>query len=211
MATRFGKAEVSEADKTLAKALSHPVRAAALTILNARVASPTEIAAELELPLGNVSYHVNELVKYGCVELVRTRPNRGALEHFYRGVTQQYLSDAFFEKLSYAVRNSLSMAGIRVIIGAIRDSLEAKFFDKRTDRHIMAVTYELDGQGWEEAKKLYDDSLKQLIEIGATSEGRRVANKRRGGKGLRATFIQMAFESPAGSPKEHELGEITKG
>lgn len=70
MATKFGKAEVSEADKTLAKALSHPVRAAALTILNARVASPTEIATELELPLGNVSYHINELEKYGCVELV---------------------------------------------------------------------------------------------------------------------------------------------
>jgi DNA-binding transcriptional ArsR family regulator len=208
MATKFGKAEVSEADKTLAKALSHPVRAAALTILNARVASPTEIATELELPLGNVSYHVNELEKYGCVELVRTRPNRGALEHFYRGVTQQYLSDDFFDKLSYAVRNSLSMAGIRVIIGAIRDSVEARLFDKRTDRHVMAVTYELDGQGWKEAKQLYDDSLKRLIEIGAASEGRRVEKDRRGGKGLRATFVQMAFESPVGSPKDHELGEV---
>lgn len=177
-----------------------------MTILNARVASPTEFAAELELPLGNVSYHVNELEKYGCVELVRTQPNRGALEHFYRGVTQQYLSDDFFEKLSYAVRNSLSMAGIRIIIGSIRDSLEAKLFDRRTDRHIMAVTYDLDGQGSEEAKELYDDSLKRLIKIGAASEGRRIDSRRHGGEGLRATFVQMAFESPAGSPKDHEFG-----
>lgn len=108
------------------------------------------------------------------------------------------------------MRNSLSMAGVRVIIGAIRDSLEAKVFDRRTDRHIMAVTYQLDGQGWEEAKKLYDDSLKQLIEIGAAAEGRRLEKQQRGGKGLRATFIQMAFESPVGSPKDHELGEITE-
>lgn len=131
-------------------------------------------------------------------------------EHFYRGVTQQYLSDDFFKKLSYAVRNSLSMAGIRVIIGAIRDSLEADLFDKRTDRHVTAVTYELDGQGWKEAKRVCDEGLERLIEIGAASEGRRIEGERRGGKGLRATFIQLAFESPAGSPQEHELGEITK-
>lgn len=210
MPTKFGRAEVSAADKTLAKAISHPVRAAALTILNARVASPTEIATELELPLGNVAYHVNELAKFGCVELVRTEPNRGATEHFYRGVAQQYLSDDFFKKLSYAVRNSLSMAGIRVIIGAIRDSLEANLFDKRTDRHVTAVTYELDGQGWKEAKHVCDEGLERLIEIGAASEGRRIEGKRKGGKGLRATFIQLAFESPAGSPMDHELGEITK-
>ncbi|HET7416972.1 MAG TPA: helix-turn-helix domain-containing protein [Solirubrobacterales bacterium] len=211
MPTKFGRAEISEADKTLAKALSHPVRAAALTILNARVASPTEIAAELELPLGNVSYHVNELEKYGCIELVRTAPNRGAVEHFYRGIAPQYLSDDFFAKLSYAVRNSLSWAGVRVIVGAIRDSLQADLFDKRTDRHVTAVTYELDGQGWKEAKELYDKTLKELIEIGARAQGRIVERKRLGGHGLRATFIQLAFESPDGSPKEHELGKIVEG
>jgi DNA-binding transcriptional ArsR family regulator len=210
MATRFGKAEISEADKTLTKAISHPVRAAALTILNARVASPTEIAEELELPLGNVSYHVTELEKFGCVELVRTAPKRGATEHFYRGVTHQYLSDDFFGKLSYAVRNSLSMAGIRVVIGAIRDSLEAHVFDRRTDRHIAAVTYELDSQGWEEAKRLYRESLERLIEIGTAAEGRAVEGEHEG-NGLRATFIQLAFESPPGSPRKHELGEVIKG
>ena len=210
MPTRFGKAQVSEADKTLAKALGHPVRAAALTILNARVASPTEIAEELELPLGNVAYHVNELERYGCVELVRTEPKRGATEHFYRGVAQQYISDDFFKNLSYAVRNSLSMAGIRIIIGAIRDSLEAKLFDRRTDRHVSAVTYELDGEGWKEAKELYDETLKRMIQIAAQSEGR-IAEKKPRGKGLRATFIQLAFESPDGSPAGHELGKITRG
>lgn len=207
MPTRFGKAQVSQADQMLAKALNHPVRAQALTILNARVASPSEIAAELELPLGNVAYHVNELEKFGCVELVRQVPKRGATEHFYRGVAQQYLSDDFFSKLSYAVRNSLSMTGIRIIVGAIRDSLQAGLFDKRTDRHVSAVTYELDGEGWEEAKELYDETLKRMIEIAAKSEGRIVEKKRRG-KGLRATFIQLAFESPTGSPAGHELGEI---
>ena len=46
-----------------------------------------------------------------------------------------------------------------------------------------------------------------MIEIAAKSEGRVVEKKRRG-KGLRATFVQLAFESPTGSPSGHELGEI---
>lgn len=42
MPTRFGRSEVSKADQRLSKALSHPLRAECLTILNARVASPAK-------------------------------------------------------------------------------------------------------------------------------------------------------------------------
>jgi hypothetical protein len=33
--------------------------------------------------LSNVSYHVRQLAKAGLIELVATRPRRGALEHYY--------------------------------------------------------------------------------------------------------------------------------
>jgi len=205
MPTRLGKAESSEADQTLAKALNHPIRAEALTILNARVASPTEIAKELDVPLGNVNYHIEQLVKFGCVELVRTRPRRGATEHFYRGVAQKYMSDAFWEKLSHPVRNSVTWQAVRVLFGAVRDSLAYGLFDKRKDRHISIVTYELDGQGWTEAKQLYKETLERTMEIGAAASGRIAEGQRRGGKGLRASFGLVAFESPDGSPADHEL------
>src|SRR3954449_9733262 len=130
MPTRFGKSEVSKADQRLAAALRHPLRAECLTILNARVASPAEIARELGVPVGNVSYHIKELLKYDCVELVDTKAVRGATEHFYRGVAQKYLEDDFWFKLSHPVRNGISLTGIsltgiRVIIGAVRDSVSA--------------------------------------------------------------------------------------
>jgi hypothetical protein len=34
--------------------------------------------------LGNVAYHIKILEENGAIELVRTEPVRGALEHFYR-------------------------------------------------------------------------------------------------------------------------------
>jgi predicted transcriptional regulator len=73
---KIGRSGTTGFDRQLVKALAHPVRAEALTILNTRVASPNEIAKELDLPVGNVSYHVNELEKFGCVELVKTEQRR---------------------------------------------------------------------------------------------------------------------------------------
>src|SRR3954465_3947179 len=74
--------ETSEA--RIAKALAHPLRARILQRLGERVARPGDLALELGAPLGVVSYHVRMLRDYECVELVRTEPRRGALQHFYR-------------------------------------------------------------------------------------------------------------------------------
>jgi DNA-binding transcriptional ArsR family regulator len=69
----------------LAKGLSHPVR---LAIVNQMrlcdgTSSPKELAAQLSLPLGRVSYHVRTLRALGLLELVETIPRRGTVEHRY--------------------------------------------------------------------------------------------------------------------------------
>jgi DNA-binding transcriptional ArsR family regulator len=71
-------------DPRLAKALSNDVRARALKLLAEEAKSPKLIAAELELDLRSVAYHVRVLKKLGCIELVETLPRRGAVEHVYR-------------------------------------------------------------------------------------------------------------------------------
>ena len=64
-----------------------------LTIFNERVASPSDLAAELGEPIGNVSYHTRILARLGCVELVKTKQVRGAVEHYYRAVVRPVFSD----------------------------------------------------------------------------------------------------------------------
>src|SRR5690349_24814825 len=81
--------ETSEA--RIAKALAHPLRARILQRLGERVASPGELAVELDAPLGVVSYHVRMLRDYDCIELVRTEPVRGALQHFYTATARPSL------------------------------------------------------------------------------------------------------------------------
>jgi DNA-binding transcriptional ArsR family regulator len=71
-------------DNRLAKALSNTLRAQALSLIAEGVASPKAIAAELDLDVRTVAYHVRVLCKLECIELVETQPRRGAVEHIYR-------------------------------------------------------------------------------------------------------------------------------
>ena len=80
-------------DQRLVRAIGHPLRLRLLTIFNERVASPSDLAAELGEPIGNVSYHTRILARLGCVELVRTKQVRGAVEHYYRAVVRPVFSD----------------------------------------------------------------------------------------------------------------------
>lgn len=80
----------------VASALTHPTRIAILTMLkDGAVLSPSKMAEEVDEPLGNFSYHCKKLVDLECLELVRTEPRRGAVEHFYRSTGKvSLMSDA---------------------------------------------------------------------------------------------------------------------
>lgn len=71
-------------------ALAHAIRRDIIVALARGTTSPTEIAAVLERPLGVVAYHVRMLVSYGVLEVERTEPRRGALQHFYRFTRNAY-------------------------------------------------------------------------------------------------------------------------
>lgn len=63
--------------------LSHPVRLRVVLASEGDPVSPTALAAQLRTPLGTVAYHVRCLAAIGLLELVASRPRRGALEHLY--------------------------------------------------------------------------------------------------------------------------------
>jgi hypothetical protein len=71
----------------LARTNTHPLRVSILEVIGldgGRTLSPKDLSVELEAPLGNINYHVTELVRDGLLELVGERQVRGAVEHFYR-------------------------------------------------------------------------------------------------------------------------------
>jgi DNA-binding transcriptional ArsR family regulator len=179
-------------DRRLAKALSHPLRAHVLTILNERVASPNEIANELEEPLGNVSYHVKTLAEMGCIELVRTEPRRGAIEHFYRAVIRPFFSDKDWKRLPASARQGISDATLQLIWEDTSDALTAGTFDNRHDRHLSRNPLVLDDQGWEQVNQLLIEMMDRVVEI-ETESAKRLAGD--GQPGFNTKMVLMHFES----------------
>ena len=161
--------ETSEA--RIAKALAHPLRARILQRLGERVASPGDLAVELNAPLGVVSYHVRMLRDYECVELVRTEPVRGALQHFYRATARPTLDEAQWRKLPSSLRKELSGAAIGDLVSDLAASADANLLDD-PEVMITRTPLELDERAFKKLNKLLAKTHEQALAIAAESAQR---------------------------------------
>ena len=76
-------------EENLLTALGHPLRREILRAMaDGKPVSPRELSEALDQPLSNVSYHVRVLVQSKALKLVRTKPTRGSIQHFYRSIVQ---------------------------------------------------------------------------------------------------------------------------
>lgn len=194
------KARIREiVDQQLVKALAHPLRAQILAILNERVASPNELSQELGEGLSQVSYHVKVLRDYECIELVKTEPRRGAVEHYYRGMKRSFLNDVNWEGLSPSAKEGISVAGVRMIMSEAIGALGAGTFDARNDSHLSCTPVVVDEQGWGELSAVLATALEQILDIQAKSAGRLTDAQ---ANGIPATVAMLGFESPSPEKKD---------
>src|SRR3954454_10485274 len=113
---RAQKSAKQGVNQSLVKALAHELRVEILTILNERMASPNELSKELGEGLSQVSYHVKVLRDYKCIELVKTVPRRGAVEHYYRATSRAFLTDRDWQAMPESVKPGLSADLLQVIV-----------------------------------------------------------------------------------------------
>jgi len=185
-------------DPDLAKALSHPLCQRILERLNADgEASPNELAGVLGAPLGNVAYHVRMLVGLGCVELTRTRPRRGALEHYYRAIAHPWLDAEQWGNLPASFRRQALAGTLRDVVFDASEAGVAGGFD-HSDAQIKRVTVELDEQGRRDAAELLEQMLTSLGRIHAESVSR--ASDGQGDQGTVDTEIAVLLFRRAPHP-----------
>lgn len=158
-------------DQRLIKALAHPLRERILQALNENVASPAQLARALDEPLGNVSYHVKILLECEAIELVRTAPVRGAIEHFYRATMRAYLSDEDWDALPLSVRRGSDSQNLRRIWDDVAAAVENDGFDDHRT-HISWTKLDLDEEGHEKFAKALDAFLTSALEIQAEVRNR---------------------------------------
>jgi DNA-binding transcriptional ArsR family regulator len=174
------------------KALSNEVRVQILSLVIDGEWSPKMLDKELGVGLSQVSYHIKELKKFKLVELTKTEPRRGAVEHFYRATKRVILPEDLVAALPKSARTVALRRVLKLAEKDLKASFEAGTFDDRPDHHASWSPFQLDDRG----RGRLHAKLDELLEIGIEEEEeslKRVAED--GGELIPTTLVMFAFTS----------------
>lgn len=156
----------------LLKALNHPVRMRALTILSEKSASPKELAEQLEVPLGIASYHVRVLDHLGLIEIVEEDTLPGTVAHFYRAVKRPPIDQSSWEKVNPSIRSALSSDILECLISDATASLAAGVLDQRQERQVTRTPLLLDEEGWRNVSRIQAEAVDDILKEQTAAAGR---------------------------------------
>lgn len=200
--TREGKAP---APPTICDPLAHPMRTRILDVVNEEPMSPVRFLDDGFSPmtfdkratgLSYVSYHFRALEKAGCIEILKTIPRRGAVEHVYRGCSRVFFSDEEFEQLGLEQRQQLSQSSFQGLVARTDGAIRSGTFDKRPDRHMTWRAMDLDPEGWEEIKDIFGDAYKKAEKARESAALRLADPDNENCDRFPVTVAMLAFESP---------------
>jgi DNA-binding transcriptional ArsR family regulator len=159
-------------DPRLVKALAHPLRVNILSALEHRVASPSELAEELEVPLPNLSYHIRMLVQLDLLKLVKTRPRRGAIEHYYQAKAPVAVSDKAWGEVPSLVKEALVTASLRQTGQSVEAAATRGGFDS-PEAHLTRQGLKLDSKAFKDLSKKARELYEYAQQLQKEAEKRR--------------------------------------
>jgi DNA-binding transcriptional ArsR family regulator len=192
-------------DPRLVKALAHPLRVSILSALEHRTASPSELADELGVPLPNLSYHIRMLVQLDLLKLVKTRPRRGAIEHYYKASGPVAVSDQAWGEVPSLVKEAMVSSTLRSIGKQVDAAAKIGGFEDGSSV-LARQTLKLDQKAWKELSRKMVELDKYAAKLQAESDKRRKGSDHL--DELDAGVVMMLFKS---SPVEHPEPAATDG
>jgi DNA-binding transcriptional ArsR family regulator len=174
--------------------VSHPLRAQCWTILAERVASPNELTRLIGDELSNVSYHVKVLLEAGVIELVKTEPRRGALEHWYRGIDRPNASDQETAARTPKKRTEFARYIGQRSFADYSVALETGTFGRRPDHCTWRMPMLVDEAGWRQMNEIYTEMTERIMDVQAESAERMSGDQEN--ESIPVTALAMFFEVP---------------
>jgi DNA-binding transcriptional ArsR family regulator len=181
-------------DPAIAKALAHPLRTRILTALEGRTASPSELADELEAPLGVVSYHVRRLAAMKFVKLVKRVPRRGAVEHYYSATSHPLISDAAWASTPSIVKQATVKPRLDKIGSEAYAALAEGGFDA-PETHLTRTPITVDDRGWKQLAGKLEALTGHIERIEAESRKRLAQANHEGDRDI--SVVLMLFHRPS--------------
>lgn len=188
-------AERPKFESTLGALLSHPTRVAAYVILVEREACPQDIAHELRKPVTHVGYHVRKLYEMGHVELIREKPVRGAVAHYYKAIKRPFTDVEGWSELTDEQRDALTRLTLQLITTDAAQAVDAGTFDARMNRCLIRLPIgEIDEQGFAELYELHAKLYEDTLEVMGRAANRKASDPT--AETFPAVATAMFFERP---------------
>jgi predicted ArsR family transcriptional regulator len=154
------------------QAISHRHRIEILRrLLTDGTATPADLARDLQLPLGVVSYHVKALAKTGVIRLAGRTQRRGAIVHHYQLTDRERAAS---------------------IVWGMRATLLVSDFERENSRGDATVR--LDAQALVEMRSLTADFLARMGELGLQTRERRNTDAAGDDGGLMQIAVLLATD-----------------
>ena len=108
---------------------------------------------------------------YDCVELVRTEPRRGALQHFYKATARPNLDEDQWRTLPSGLRRELTGETIQELVTDLGHAADAGTLED-PDVVLTRTPLELDEKGFKKLNKLLAKTLDHALAIAAERAAR---------------------------------------
>ncbi len=185
----------------LIKALQSPLRTQILAYMNDREWSPRELQRELGQGLSQVSYHVKVLKDYELIELTRTEPRRGAVEHFYRAVERAYIPAEMAKHIPKSGQRIIADDILEEIDKDVGASVKSGKFYSPENGHASWTPLNLDAPACEKAELLADEFVERFLGLGAET-ATRLANGESDGELIAISAALLIYGSEHGAKKK---------
>ncbi len=161
-----------------------------MSTLQAREATPTQLASNLGASVGTVAYHVRTLHALGLIELTGETRVRGAVAHHYRAVTAPDEAPSNGTSPGGGPGAEVSPLDPSVCSVAAIGSFE--------DAQSLATRarLRLDTKGWQQLSRACDDLLRQADRIARSSAERLAKNSQESERD--AGMVLFMFEAKQG-------------
>jgi hypothetical protein len=133
------------------------------------------------------------LLDLGFVELVKTTPRRGAVEHHYRATQRAWLDKSEWRQVPPSLRREVSEAVLTQIWKDTVAAADAGTLEQRDSAHLSRTPLVLDEPGWEELAELLDDLLERVLTIQTEAAARLSADGDQ--DGVDARVVVMHYEA----------------
>lgn len=181
-------------DTELMKALAHVLRQHILLAAVQGPVSPKELSKLLNEGLSQVSYHVTVLKEEGMIELVRTAPRRGAVEHYYRSSAKTMIPAKAWRRLKKGLRAVVGAGQASDLFNDISEAVKAGKLQGTHD-HITRTPLVLDTRGQRKLKAIAERANKEAEDEQRAAAKRMAKGNGDGPKVTGVTFGLLAFEA----------------